>query len=252
MSKSLFYAPQAMRRITLDDSLVVCPALALLLGLLVTQGLGMDRYWADLLFRFEGGEWDLRYAWLTSRVLHEYAQRLSITWGVLLLALTAISFGWQRLKPWRRGLVCLCIAVITSLLLVSLGKHVLALPCPWDLQRYGGDVAGDAAYALHPGAVGGCFPAGHAAGGYVLISLYFFARSYRLRHARWWLVPGLVVGLVYGLAQQLRGAHFLSHDMVSLALCWFVSYGIFQFGFRHGRGRATAKRSARAPLQSYS
>ena len=29
----------------------------------------------------------------------------SITWGVLLLALTAISFGWQRLKPWRRGLV---------------------------------------------------------------------------------------------------------------------------------------------------
>ncbi|MES1928998.1 hypothetical protein SADO_07077 [Salinisphaera dokdonensis CL-ES53] len=213
-----------------DDALFVCPLLALVLGLLITQGLDLDRVWADLLFRLEGGHWQLRHAWLTSRVLHEYGQRFSIAWGVGLLALTAVSSWSQRLRPYRRGLVCLCIAIITSLLLVSLCKHVLALPCPWDLARYGGDVAGATSYSLHPGEVGGCFPAGHAAGGYCLFALFFFARQYPLGRAIWWLVPGIVVGIIYGLAQELRGAHFLSHDMVSAGLCWFVSYAVFRIG----------------------
>ena len=220
-----------------DDPLFVCPLLALVLGLLITQGLDFDRYWADLLFRLEGDDWDLRYAWLTSRVLHEYGQRFSIAWGVGLLALTAVSSWSQRLRPYRRGLVCLCIAVITSLLLVSLGKHMLALPCPWDLSRYGGDVAGAAVYSLHPGEVGGCFPAGHAAGGYCLFALFFFARQYPLGRAIWWLAPGIVVGITYGFAQELRGAHFLSHDMVSAGLCWFVSYAVFRIGFAKASDR---------------
>jgi membrane-associated PAP2 superfamily phosphatase len=37
------------------------------------------------------------------------------------------------------------------------------------------------------------------------------------------------IGPLYGLTQQLRGAHFLSHDLVSIALCWFVSYAVFAF-----------------------
>lgn len=214
------------------DALLLCPALALLLGLLIAHGLDLDHRWADLLFHLEGDQWSLRDAWLTSQVLHEYGQQFSIIWGVLLLALTAVSFAWQRLRRWRRALACLCLSVIISLLLVSLSKHMLALPCPWDLARYGGDVAGGAVYALHPGEVGGCFPAGHATGGYCLVAFYFFARVQGLRRPALWLLPGLVVGLVYGLTQELRGAHFLSHDMVSLALCWFISYGVFRFGFR--------------------
>ena len=35
------------------------------------------------------------------------------------------------------------------------------------------------------------------------------------------LIPGLVIGISFGLAQQLRGAHFLSHDVWSAAICWF-------------------------------
>jgi membrane-associated PAP2 superfamily phosphatase len=247
INESLAHTSRIARPAPGCDAMLVCPALALILGLLLAQGLGLDRGWADLLFRIEGGDWALRHAWLTSRVLHEYGQRVSIGWGVLLLAITIASFAVPRLARWRRGLGCLCAAVIASLLLVSLGKHVLALPCPWDLQRYGGRIASNAIYALHPGAVGGCFPAGHAAGGYCLIALYFFARSYDLPRAGLWLLPGLGVGLIYGLAQQLRGAHFLSHDMVSLALCWFVSYGVFRLGFGRAWLPVTSK-TARASV----
>jgi membrane-associated PAP2 superfamily phosphatase len=228
----------ALRPAAHADALVLYPLLALVAGLIAVYAFGLDHRWADYLFRLEGGQWTLRHAWLTSRVLHEYGQQFSIAWGVLLLALTAVSFAWERLQRWRRGLACLCLSIIISLLLVSLSKHMLALPCPWDLARYGGDVAGAAVYALHPGEVGGCFPAGHATGGYCLVAFYFFARVHGLRRPALWLLPGLVVGLVYGLTQELRGAHFLSHDMVSIALCWFVSYAVFRLGFRGLRSPA--------------
>jgi membrane-associated PAP2 superfamily phosphatase len=229
--------PGARRRpAILTDPLVIYPLLGLIAALVAVYAFDLDHRWSDLLYRLEGNGWHLRYAWLTSRVLHEYGQRFSIAWGVALLGLTAASFARTRLQPWRRGLDCLCVAVLTSLLLVSLGKHVLALPCPWDLAMYGGDVTGTAVYTFYPGQVGGCFPAGHAAGGYCLVALYFFARHHGLRRARWWLAPGLVIGITYGFAQELRGAHFLSHDIVSLALCWFVSYAVFRIGFRRPTG----------------
>ena len=213
---------------TINRPFLVYPGLAFITGLVVIRAFDIDRLWADWLYGVEGGHWALRHAWLTSQVLHDDGQRFSIAWGVALLALTAVSAWHTRLRPWRRGLVCLCAAVLASLLLVSLSKHLLALPCPWDLQRYGGDLAGSA-YTLHPGDVGGCFPAGHAAGGYCLVALYFFARHYYLQRPWLWLLPAVFIGPLYGLTQQLRGAHFLSHDLVSIALCWFVSYAVFAF-----------------------
>ena len=40
------------------------------------------------------------------------------------------------------------------------------------------------------------------------------------------LAIGLLAGMVFGLAQQLRGAHFLSHDVASLAVCWGVACAV--------------------------
>jgi len=41
------------------------------------------------------------------------------------------------------------------------------------------------------------------------------------------LLFGMALGLIYGIAQQLRGAHFLSHDLSTLAVCWFVPMLIY-------------------------
>ena len=58
------------------------------------------------------------------------------------------------------------------------------------------------------------------------MALYFFF----LRVAPRWRYAGLGIGLlagtVFGLAQQLRGAHFLSHDVASLAVCWSVACAV--------------------------
>ena len=81
-----------------------------------------------------------------------------------------------------------------------------------------GPAVGGYAYAWMPAA--SCFPAGHASAGYAWVALYFF---FLARRPAWrWrgLAIGLIAGAVFGIAQQLRGAHFFSHDLWTLMICW--------------------------------
>ena len=41
------------------------------------------------------------------------------------------------------------------------------------------------------------------------------------------LLPGMVIGFTFALGQQARGAHFISHDLWTLSLCWFGALGLF-------------------------
>ncbi|MES1925254.1 phosphatase PAP2 family protein [Salinisphaera sp. T31B1] len=212
----------------LADPVLIWPVVLLVCALVAVHWLDLDMRLADTLYRIEGGRWSLRYTWLTSEVLHKGSQRLSIVIGVVTLATIVCSGFVGRLRPYRRGLVAAFAAAITSLLIVSLFKHQLPFACPYDMQRYGGKLAARSVSELfwHQD-VSGCFPAGHAAGGYCFVVWFFFARHYRLPYYGYVGLPGMVLGLVNGIDQQLRGAHFLSHDLSAILLCWVVGYAVF-------------------------
>jgi membrane-associated PAP2 superfamily phosphatase len=44
--------------------------------------------------------------------------------------------------------------------------------------------------------------------------------------ARRWLLLALAAGLVLGLSQQWRGAHFMSHTLWSGWLCWCLAWAL--------------------------
>jgi membrane-associated PAP2 superfamily phosphatase len=77
-----------------------------------------------------------------------------------------------------------------------------------------------------------CFPAAHASSGYALAALYFLLRERNRRAARLGLALGLGMGVVFGLAQQSRGAHFVSHDIWSAMLVWTVSSLLYTYSFK--------------------
>lgn len=205
---------------------LVWPTLGLGLSFWVVLQFHLDIHWADAIYAWEGGHWNLREQFITSKLLHGDAQTLvKILGGILLLAGVASLF-WTPLKRYRGGFAFLIASITISLLLVALGKHQLPIPCPWSLQRYGGSLPmGDLwlYYQTGPYYHNGCFPSGHASGGYSLLAWYFFARHYRWRHASLYLLPGIAMGLIFGFDQQLRGAHFISDDIAAAATCWLVS-----------------------------
>ena len=120
----------------------------------------------------------------------------------------------------------LVLTTLLSLLAVVSIKYISSTSCPWDLAEFGGV----ARYVSHwtLGVVDGggahCFPAGHASAGFAFFGGYFVLRDAAPRAARIWLVATLVVGLVLGISQQARGAHFMSHTLWTAWLCWTIAW----------------------------
>ncbi|GGO81238.1 membrane protein [Marinobacterium nitratireducens] len=214
------------------------PLLAFVVLQELVRHFDLDLRLADGWFRLQGNAWALRDNWLTSDLLHSGGRGFSQLLLVLVLVLLGLTWPVRRLAGWRRGLGYLATAALTGVTLVSLGKHFSAQDCPWSLTRYGGDRPYHPLFdAISGDGGGGCFPAGHASAGYAWLALYFVCLHYWPARARLALLPGLALGLAFGAAQQLRGAHFLSHDLWTLAICWFSSLLLYRWMLMpHNRG----------------
>ena len=189
---------------------------------------------ATLLFHWQGGvdSWPLRGHWLTENVLHVAGRNFVILLAVSVIVGIAFSFRSDWVKPYRKGLIYLFCSVLASVLLVRIGKSFTHMTCPWDVIEFGGRMLHSSLFARLPEGAefGQCFPGGHASGGFAWVALYYVLREYRPHLAKFGLIFGVSLGLVFGIGQELRGAHFLSHDLWSLAIAW-TSASLLYYGF---------------------
>ena len=120
--------------------------------------------------------------------------------------------------------VQLALTVLASVLAVSLVKNTSHTSCPWDLQAFGGTAryVSHWAWGATDGGPGRCFPAGHASAAFAYVGGWFALRRRAPRAAWLWLAVALASGFVLGLAQQWRGAHYMSHTLWSAWLCGAV------------------------------
>ena len=214
-----------MRLTTLEvRNLYLLPSLAFLAALAVLELAGGDLVIADWLYRLQGGSWQLQDAWITNNLIHDQGRNLV---GIVLLAAVlaiALSFVMTPLRAYRGDLIFVLVTALIAVAIVNILKETTGVDCPWDLTRYGGDKLYVSLFESVPTnqEPGRCFPAGHASGAYCWLGLFFLAR----RHfpARQWQVLAAVMatGLVFGVAQQLRGAHFVSHDVWTIYICWMI------------------------------
>jgi len=188
--------------------------------------LALTRLFADV----QGFAW--RQAWFTRSLLHDGGRAVSA--AVLLAGLVDVWWvgaarGPSRAERWRWTA-----AVVGSLVAVPALKRLSATSCPWDLAEFGGV----ARYVSHwqwgvvDGGPGHCFPSGHAVAAFAFFGMYFLWRAHRPALARAWLVGTVAAGLVFGLAQLARGAHFASHTLWTAWLCWGIAVAVEAFSRR--------------------
>ncbi len=229
-------APQDWRRFWLTHAVV--PGLALALAILPFEVTDLDLVLSDPFYDFEARCWPHVEAFWAREVVHRWGKYF--VWAVGLVPLTALLLSWRlpRLIAWRRTClyIVLCMALspaVVVLLKVLIGRH-----CPWAIERYGGDVAWNRLFDMAPSALsdgkpGRGFPAAHASSGLGLLCFYFAAYARGLRRPWLWALPGLLLGLVFAFGQQARGAHFFSHNLWSLAVCWGIALLVYRaFGGR--------------------
>jgi membrane-associated PAP2 superfamily phosphatase len=200
------------------------PLMLVLLVSALIELLALDQQLASWIYQLEGGRWALRDHWLTNELLHTGGKRLSLLIALLCLAGLASTFVKKSLVSYRPIFIYLCVSAIAASALVSFIKHDLAVSCPWEFAPYGGELAYVSVWQqlwLRTGA--GCFPAAHATAGYAWVCVYFAGRALAAPWAKKALLAAVLLGVLLGGAQQLRGAHFISHDLWSLAVCWLVA-----------------------------
>jgi membrane-associated PAP2 superfamily phosphatase len=229
----LFPPGGALRRIAVPLALFALANVWLL-------GFGGDRWLASHVYAWEGGRWALRDVYMTTSVIHVFGKHLSTAAWLLVVALAIVA--WRR-PVWaslRRPAVCLALSVLLSTTIVAWLKHTTHMDCPWDAALYGGSHPYFGLFDARPAHLrtSGCFPGGHASAGYAWVALYFFFLSVR-REWRWaGLGIGLAAGLIFGVSQQLRGAHFMSHDVWTLMICWTVAVTLHALTVRWSLARA--------------
>ncbi|WP_221031389.1 phosphatase PAP2 family protein [Actomonas aquatica] len=213
------------------------PALVALAGvILLFEFTNLDLWVQDHFFDFATGQWWVdRRAPLPRAFFYNGPKYVIILLAVTLLTLLVGPARWRArwgLERKRIGAVLLTLALV-PILIGQLKAHTNVF-CPYEITRYGGDVAYVKAWAPHPPELqpercGRCYPAGHASGGFALFALAGLGATAGWR--RWGIGLGLGLGWMMGGYQMLKGAHYLSHTLVTMLVAW-VMFLLIQRAFR--------------------
>jgi membrane-associated PAP2 superfamily phosphatase len=197
-------------------------AVASLAVLLAWDAAGLDLPLARLMAG--GGGFSLREHWALAGVLHQGGRQLGWLMALWLLVGVWWPTGWLRQLARPARLQWLA-STLLSLVLISALKYSSQTSCPWDLSEFGGSASylSHWAWGKSDAGPGRCFPAGHASAAFAFIGGYFALRQVSRRRAMLGLAAVLAAGLVLGLAQQLRGAHYMSHTFWTAWCCWVVA-----------------------------
>lgn len=170
----------------------------------------------------------LRDNWWLTAVMHDGAHW--VAWALVLLL--CLGVWWPQGLLRRLSLserMQLAVTPLLAVLLINLIKRASGASCPWDMAAFGGvaqPLSHWAAFLSPDGGGGHCFPAGHATSGFAFIGGWFALRRAMPRGATWWLVASLGAGLLLGVVQQVRGAHFMSHTLWTLWICACTAWGV--------------------------
>lgn len=181
----------------------------------------------DFFFDEETGKWLTGRRDPVPRTLFYTGPKYAvILLGVGLITLLFGKRSWR--DHWRvtRAELSVAILVMGSVpILVGMIKDATGIYCPWDVRRYGGSAPYVRVFENHPmddypNFQGRGFPAGHASGGFALIGLLVLAKTRRQRK----LIIALALGMGWwmGTYQLAKGAHYISHNFVTMGIAWLV------------------------------
>lgn len=158
-------------------------------------------------------------------IFYDGIKRLIIIFNVLVLI--ALIVGWKKpfLSRYRKGLLIVLLSSIFVPVIVGSLKATTNIPCPKNLEIYGGIYPHTCVWEKYPSTFCNqkkikCWPAGHASGGFALLSLYYL---FRKRRAKIIAVSGvMIVGWSMGTYKMLIGDHFLSHTVITMIMAWLI------------------------------
>ncbi len=208
-------APCALLRSGMDRPLLY--PLAFVACIALEGYLPFDRFFQRIFFT--NGTWILSDTFHTKWKLFLYTGPKILVTGVGCACLLALAVALMRgtSPPWKKPALLIALSIVLIPLLTASMKAVTGVYSPVDLSPYGGSHPHigfiEQLYRFGHPAGGRSFPAGHASGGFALMSLCYLPASSKVRNVLFY--AGLSAGWLMGLYQMGRGEHFMSHTLAT-------------------------------------
>ncbi len=193
----------------------------LLVYLAIAQHWSIDTAIQDYFYNAASGEWLIDRYNVPLRSIFYHGMKYSIfAFGFLLIAVVIIDWVKHSHAIDRKALLFVITCLISVPSLMAWLKYETGIPCPYQLQLYGGVFEHKGLLNFwwpdgtkHPR----CFPAGHPSGGFALLALVVVSSRKKTM-----LAIALSFGGLMSYYQMARGAHFLSHCVTTLLLSIIV------------------------------
>jgi len=162
---------------------------------------------------------------LLDLIFYSGIKKVFIAFAVSLLITLVFFYKIPLIQRYKQGIIIVLLSLIIIPLAIGMLKAITNVPCPNDLQLYGGHYPHVTFLESYPSNFiqnkkAKCFPAGHASGGFALMSLFFFFKSQRNRRIA--LGTAITIGWGTGGYKMLVGDHFLSHTVVTMIISWLL------------------------------
>lgn len=203
---------------------------ALLISLLVFNFTPIDIIIQDNFYNFETHRWVLdKSAEIPKLIFYNGVKKIYILFIIGLL----VSLIFLRQQPiiihHKKGLLIVLLSCLFVPLLIGVLKAVTNIPCPKDIERYNGNYPYVTVLSEYPSTFQQtdrikCYPAGHASGGFALMSLIFLFSSKRKKIIA--LVSAIALGWLVGIYKMIIGDHFFSHTFTTMILSWLLILNI--------------------------
>lgn len=158
-------------------------------------------------------------------IFYDGIKRLIILIGVAMLIGTVVFWRRPSFIPYRRSMMIVLLSSITIPLAIGSLKALTNMPCPKSLEIFDGTYPHTCVWENYTAKEchlkqQKCWPAGHASGGFALLSLIFLFKNRRNK-----IIAGavaMVVGWSMGSYKMLIGDHFLSHTTITMIVAWLL------------------------------
>lgn len=185
-----------------------------------------DQKIQNLFFNFQTHQWLLPAKMEPYKfIFYDGIKKLLIVISVLFLFSLAFYRISNRVKNYKKGILVIVLSAIIIPSVVGTLKSQTNMPCPRDEIIYGGIYPKTPVWQSYQDPLlkqkqNKCWPAGHASGGFALLSFAFLFRKKRNQYLA--ITTALVVGWSMGTYKMIIGDHFFSHTFITMVLAWLI------------------------------
>ena len=211
---------------------IVITSLLLFFTLILFDLTSIDLLVQDYFFNLDTNSW----IWdsnepISKFLLYDGIKKLLIFSAFLILCSLIFFRKKEIIKTYKKGLIIVLLSAIIIPVTVGLLKATTNMPCPKNIEYFGGKYPDINLFDSYPAEYVQkkkikCWPAGHASGGFALLSLFFlFKKRINQIYA---LSFALTLGWSMGTYKMLIGDHFLSHTIITMLIAWLLVLIIYK------------------------